>query len=79
MSNQQTNTGGTGPKPNPLVLQVTSPTPNGEYTLGDSLLIYVVFDKLIMFDTAIKHAIKMLMELSSGDTHTYSQTCTYTH
>ena len=27
-----------------------------------------------MFDTAIKHAIKMLMELSSGDTHTYTHT-----
>ena len=61
-----------GPQANPLVQQVTSPTPNGEYTLGDSLLIYVVFDKLIMFDPSIRHIIKMLMELSSGNkTMTY--------
>ena len=48
-------------------MKVTSPTPDGEYTLGDSLLIYVIFDKLIMFDPTIKHIIKMLMELSTGD------------
>ena len=62
-----------GTPSNPVVLKVTSPNPDGEYTLGDSILIAVVFNSMVEFDRTLSHVHTLYMVLASGKTNNDAQ------